>query len=598
MIVRGRDALYVLLACAAWMPVLVFSGRGLDLTDESFYLLTYAHPHDFSTAFSMFGVLGKPLYDLAGGSIAGTRILGAGLWAAVAAFAAWTTYRCVARRGATVRPLPLLALAVASGALYYHAWLLTPSYNLFALLGLALFWAGLLLWADAAHAIRATRGGAALIGCAAAVVFWAKMSSAALLPAFTLVALALCWRDWRRLLHPVTLVCGVAGLLAGMAIPLAYGFSPQEIVSALSRGVAHQQILKPGEYSSLPATLAQGIASFFTYIVANPYLVFVWLWLPSLLGVGWAARNGRTVERRSRYVRLAVSIGVIVNLVAVTIFFQNTVGYWALNVLLLLVAFSGVGRWATGEPIAPRPFALAVALVALVFVFAFGTSNAYHFQAGMAAFCLVLAGVVVLLPDDAAGVNRALAQAAAPALLVALAWLMHTQTLTPYRQDVAVAAMESPVTLRGGAERVLMSESFARYLAALQTLAADAGFAPDTPILDLTGRTPGVAYALGGRAYGQGWLLGGYVGSDAAAVYLLQTWDRAALESAWVLTAERGGETAISAAVLERVGLRFPEAYVRVGTVRRPADDEVQALWRPRGSPVQALDANEIKTAH
>jgi hypothetical protein len=144
--------------------------------------------------------------------------------------------------------------------------------------------------------------------------------------------------------------------------------------------------------------------------------------------------------------------------------------------------------------------------------------------------------------------------------------------------------MSYPISFNGETETLIVSQETARYFTELKTIANSADFQPNTPLIDLTGDSPGAIYALEARAYNFPWLLGGYSGSDQAAVYILKQWNREHLNSAWILTVEANGERSLSISVLSEIGLDFPEGYTKVGTVRRPASQEIQALWRPRHS--------------
>jgi hypothetical protein len=250
----------VILALCPWLILLISTpyAYGLDLlTDEVFYLLCFAHPEDITATFSMFHIVGQPLYDLCGGDVATMRAMGIVLWLLIATATAWTTIGFVARRCGIERLDRwergwLMLLPVAGGGTYHHWWI-TPSYNLFALMGLSLFWMGVLWWVEPRHVDeRAWRRyvGAGVVGCAAAVVFWSKATSAAILPLFPLVALAVERRRWRVLLSPPTLVWGGVGFAAGIGLPVFYGLSFSDVFGILYRGVEYQQLLKPSQYGS------------------------------------------------------------------------------------------------------------------------------------------------------------------------------------------------------------------------------------------------------------------------------------------------------------------------------------------------------------
>jgi hypothetical protein len=131
---------------------------------------------------------------------------------------------------------------------------------------------------------------------------------------------------------------------------------------------------------------------------------------------------------------------------------------------------------------------------------------------------------------------------------------------------------------------LIVSQEMGRYIDALQTAAFEAGFQPETPLIDLTGSSPGAAYVLRGRAHVFPWPPGGYPGSDAAAVFILSRWQPQALAAAWVLTADREGAPHLTPSILREVGLDFPADYERVGEIRLPEGDRTQILWRPNAN--------------
>ena len=65
------------LTCAG---ILVYgSGRGLDLTDEIFYLVWAADPKAYGLVYQPFGYLLHPLYRLVGGDLQAYRLAGMGI---------------------------------------------------------------------------------------------------------------------------------------------------------------------------------------------------------------------------------------------------------------------------------------------------------------------------------------------------------------------------------------------------------------------------------------------------------------------------------------------------------------------------------------
>lgn len=85
--------------------------------------------------------------------------------------------------------------------------------------------------------------------------------------------------------------------------------------------------------------------------------------------------------------------------------------------------------------------------------------------------------------------------------------------LVPYRQSQPLFLNKS-VTRIGKVSQLRLSSGFSNYIASTRLALSKNEFKPGTPILDLSGQSPGLIYAVEGRAIGQPWMIGGYKGSN------------------------------------------------------------------------------------
>lgn len=583
----------VVLALIPWFILFLASPRGFDLTDESFHLLNHRHPTDVTATFSLFGVVISPLYYLSG-TVTITRILGIVIWLVVATVATWKTLSFLAVRLALKNQsnwrLILFSLPPIAGAtIYYYRGLFTPSYNWLTLVGLALFWFGFLMWLEPNRSSRETSVGAGLLGFAAMIVFWAKPTSAAMLPIFPITALMFNWSDWRRLLRPQTIAWGVVGLGVPLSIPFLHGFTPHTLFETFNRGIEHQQLMKPGLYDTGAETLLAGVEQSLIFASGNLYFPILILFVSVTVFSIFLRLYLYPKYNNLHWIQFLLALIWIANLLVMTFILREIPGYWGLNLVLSTLLFVWGGRYTyriVTKSKLPDDGRLwgglwIIPILGLIFIFVFGTNNSYDHQSGLATYFYLLSVVVLFLVFDDNPINTVLVQIAIPTLLLAIAVIVFIHSLTPHRQNEAIWAMSHPIVLNQETETLIVSQETARYFTELKALANSADFQSDTPIIDLTGHSPGAVYLLEARAYGFPWLLGGYPGSDPAAVYILKQWKPKQLSEAWILTVEANGERPLSLSVLSKIGLDFPEGYIKVGTVRRAASREIQALWRP-----------------
>jgi hypothetical protein len=350
-------------------------------------------------------------------------------------------------------------------------------------------------------------------------------------------------------------------------------------------------VLEPNLYSTPLVVIERALRQTARLFAENIFIRdHFWVWLTPLAAFALLSRLKSSAALHQRRARLLLAGGLSVSLLTAAVVLADEVGRWALTVVLLIALYTLAGDQtgrrlsnSRGANDSRRNLLWLIPILGLVFVFAFGTNNPYAMQAGMSAFFPMLAAALLLKSASGGAVNRLLMRAALPIILLSVIWLTALSSLTPYRQNVSVWQMDYSAQV-DQTNTLIVSQEMGRYIDALQTAAFEAGFQPETPLIDLTGSSPGAAYVLRGRAHVFPWPPGGYPGSDAAAVFILSRWQPQALAAAWVLTADREGAPYLTPSILREVGLDFPADYERVGEIRLPEGDRTQILWRPNAN--------------
>ena len=160
---------------------------------------------------------------------------------------------------------------------------------------------------------------------------------------------------------------------------------------------------------------------------------------------------------------------------------------------------------------------------------------------------------------------RSLLPIAVTSLLVT-AMLIDVGIQHPYRQIQSLNDFTGTLRFAGSGGELRVSAETANYIGQLESLANGAGFRIGDPIIDLTGENPGALYALGARAVGAAWLIGGYRGSNDWTLAVLSRVPCDELVRAWILT-EPDGRRHLSSDVLRRYGVDINRDYVEVGAV-------------------------------
>ncbi|KRA29936.1 hypothetical protein ASD81_19760 [Nocardioides sp. Root614] len=409
MALRGA-ALASGLAALSWIVAAVIcANRGLDLTDESFYLLSYRWWNDNFDSFSGVQYVYGPVFELLGFDIARLRLVR--LATTVAAhvwfgwtFMSWLRWQRPAAPASRWWEIAGTATITACAGITY-SWLpLSPGYNDLALT-CAFVLAGGVLWI--ARDILADRPAAAWVplgmGATAVVMGLAKWSSAALVlvgVATVLLVLHFSARQgWLRLGRLVGL--GVAGML-GTAAFVQFALVP------------FQKIVPPMlEVNSMVADSTNSPAALLTRyriggeILLDDVVAQHWLLLLVAVAVPFLARWPR-IALALVLLALASSIAQVVRhdgtIAGPPHLMPLTVTIFAPLLAILLVAITALvaalpRRWrsvpdqASGGAVrrgAPRSV-IVIMLVVLPVAVSMGTGNLLQYMAmlGLAAWVAV-----------------------------------------------------------------------------------------------------------------------------------------------------------------------------------------------------------------
>ena len=116
--------------------LLVNRGRGLDASDESYYLLSVQFPHAFRASATGFDSLLAPIWWLTGKSIGRFRVAGVLMLVGALFAVAWLCSQLVSSIAGWTARAATIVIGAALAALsftFYTLWLPTPGYNLVAL---------------------------------------------------------------------------------------------------------------------------------------------------------------------------------------------------------------------------------------------------------------------------------------------------------------------------------------------------------------------------------------------------------------------------------------------------------------------------------
>ena len=543
------------LVALRWVVELVAnSGRGLDASDESYYLLAVEYPHSSRSAVTGFDSYLAPIWWLCGSSISRYRVVGV----VIVLSAVATTARLCNRGFSSVLGWPaptgttVCAVTLASLSLtHYVLWITTPGYNLVVLV-VAVLVAGLTT-SIAMAPVSAPPGAAAphlrwLLE--AALGFSLSVGMVVKAPAFLIILVlsgaalvitrgpAAVARHWYRL------AAGFAvGLVAFVGLS---GGSPWEVASQMARGIRSNRLLGGHTAEALwELTAMRRVYGpwFLGYLVGALALALLW-----------------RVIRRDRTRLALTALGSVVTAVMFgsalprggNAAFGDPAGWWWIRLAAMMVLWSTANVRGLSRRLALGPLVALMAVGA-----AAGSGNGVirevALTVGVLGVGLLVHGLVVASSRvDVGGPGRWPAPLALAVLPIALFFLVGALASmgalngaldTPYHLVDTLHSENERVDL-GAFGTIQVHPETARYVRELQVIAKQVPADARDCVVDLAGGTPLSAIAIGARPAEVPWILGGYPGSNEFADYVLR--GTSCLSGGYVLIEAPTGSLAIA----------------------------------------------------
>lgn len=561
---------------------------GMDWTDEGYYLVWISNPFVYPVSHTQFGFVYHPLYEWLDGNIAALRQANVLIFFGLAWVLTNTFFKTILIPSPPTTPTlhgwhgTVMTAGIAVSSLTYlnhYFWLPTPSYNSLALQSLMIAATGLLLMERDSQ--RESLAGCFLLGVSGWLAFMAKPTTAIALGGCSIFYLLGAGRLTARFLFMPMAVAAISFVVGALTID----GSVAGFIKRVEEGIESMWLLESRHgladilrYDALsfggngPAALTAAVAVFFfaAFLLRSRTPVFVYC--------------GTMLSALFPFFSLAIILGFL---------HVNLARDWGLGerqglllwAIPLTAAFIGLSsRKFNGVfEVSRAQWTRAFIFLVLPFAYSFGTNHNYWLKAIGGGIFWILAGLVLVVP----AMNHQRFKSVVLSLV--LASQMMTVALVgyaiehPYRQPQPLRENTEPVDVGRAGSTLILAGSSRRYLAEAMDLGDQGSFSRGTPMIDLTGRSPGVLYAMGAKSIGRAWFVGGYPGSHEFATDALKRVACEELAAAWLL-AERGTSNTISAEILSGFGADLSSDYKVIRTLTRPETPIANGGGFPQGT--------------
>lgn len=511
------------MAAATWIVVAILcADRGLDLSDESFYLVSYRWWNDNLDAFTGVQYVYGPVFEVLGYDIARLRLVRLAVTVLAHVWLGWTFMRWLRTR----RPdapatrwweLAGAATIAASGGITY-SWLpLSPGYNDLAL-ACALVLAGGVLWIarDAASDRAPAAWVPVAMGVTAVVMALAKWSSAALVLLGLVVVLVVvhaCARQgWLRFARLVGLalvgVCLMVAFVHLALVPVQKLLPPMlEVNSLVAESTNSPSVLLIRYRDGAEILLGDIIEGYWPLLVAAVVVPVLAQWSSRVavglvaLAVGWgvvqAVRLDGTIAGPDHLTPFTVTI--FAPLVAVALASATTA--------TVHVVLRGRGRHRPVASVRRRlpGVTIGVMLLVLPVAVSLGTGNLLQYMAVLGLASWIALAILVLtagwcrVPGARVLVAAAIAGMVLASTVIAVDGLWNRPYRTSGHDASTTHARDVPAL-----DSLLLASEDAEDYAELRERLLPYVEEPGRAMMPFDGMA-GLVYLLDGRPVGEAW---------------------------------------------------------------------------------------------
>ncbi|VVT29650.1 membrane hypothetical protein [Hoeflea sp. EC-HK425] len=558
---------------------------GVDVSDGAYYILSYSQHQEILVQATLFGPLWDSISPFRG--ILANRYLN--LTFVVASFTVLSI--AILNLVRTERPswsdrFLCISIGVAGSLTYFYNWLVDPSYNSMNLGFIACASAAFFMLMRHSETLGSAMGRwnivlpTALLGASMASIALVKITSAALLGPLMLVAFLFSTKHIMTFRLFITL--GSASLL-GMLFPLLLmnfaGTSPVRALGMMYGGAELSGLLTASTLNFADKAVS--------YIEDLASVALFDAWYPPIIGAGLIvliSNRSSAVLGLSPTARLWGTAFLSLVFIGLVVWSGHLEPFSGLMnaCLVLTVALSGFGLVL---PQNSRKNAILVwgVMSLCSFIYVYGTGNAWYFQVvGALGFPFAAIAAVISATDR---LHATLLTSPALALLgLSLYGAGAVIEHEPYRLSAPLSSLNSIARVGPFDEGFRESPEQAEFYNGLRDARIQIAQLPERPVLiDLTGRTPMVAFQIGARIPGTPWLFSGYPGSGAMFDRMIGGLSEQSLQQAWVFQTETY-ERRHPNTILSKFGLDFPDKYTPIATVPVPYMGFTGTLYAPKNT--------------
>jgi hypothetical protein len=546
-----------------------FFSYGFEFTDETYYINLISDPWEYNVTATQFGFVYHILYKIFYGNIASLRLVNFGfilLIYMVVSYLFFDYFNLVSSKIPKKYLLLLSWILAITSLSIYSLWLPTPNYNLLNYQALALALIGVILVCRAKNSNQRQGkisyfGGWIVIGLSGFLAFMARPHTGTGL-AFLILIWAWVTSNFK---------------IKGLAISIFVAFSLVFLTAILLDGSINSFIQRYVIfYEGSKIAASHNNSLIFNFNVQIFYNSLTW---PLIITFAILTFMGGLISyfseenfEKNYFIAIYLYIGIclaIISFINAYMPIINNSGHllWAPVFGAILVHIkrnSQIIIWPARSRLGWSGFILV-----LVYLYGLGSNNQITFTTSLASFYILLA-LILLFNNNKTTLNLSnlvvgliISSFYVTVIIMIIAWAR------PYRQIAPLWTFKTQLEVPMGGAKLKFPSLMASFMTQWYELAKNSSYLPGTPIIDLTGRSPGAIFILGGFLPKNPWITFGYSGSEEAAKDSLLRLSCEELAAAWVIT-DYHGNAVFNPAILLEAGVDYESDYTLRGVINFP----------------------------
>jgi len=568
--------------------------HGLDITDESYYILVAAHPNELFSTVTHEGYYTGLLYFLSSYHLSYFRLLGILLLLGVSIWFTIELFKYISKKfDFSYQKLDkyLFALPIAMGSLvYYQYWLLTPSYDWLALVSVILVIGSLFRVVN--RKIRNYNEfltfDYVILSFSLSLSFMAKPTTAL---GLTLLSIIFVIYEHKNINLKKSIISII--MLTGLIVSLHIVFLDGGFLAyyeRLTEGMERQSLMDGSytlgnRYNDLIILLKAYFFEKFYYHRISNIIIYLFVVLVTMLYALRHKINARKIYLVLMFIILTIyaffmfRYSINHNRLADMLWF-NTIELLCINIglVLIFVLFSKNKLQLLKHMFYILPLLFIILLGS--FAVSFGTNNNILMHMISSIIFVIVAILIWNYIFEKTEELKLFVSLMGTISAVIIYFAIQNAYEHPYRLETSIKEQNQYIDFLGG---IYVDAGQKKYIKTLQSIAEKNKKKNEKiSLIDMTGGTPAANVILDAEFFGEAWLLGYYKGSNEFVYRALSSYKNTnKLKNAWILTAPKG-VLRLNLNILKKLGLDFPNDYVKIGIVKTTRRNEIQELWKPR----------------